>query len=136
MMLRFLLAAVFLFAGLLKLSDPLALADGIAAFQFFPVSWINPLALGVPFFEVFTGLALFCRPTRGAGALAATGLSFCFLVLYAFAMARGLEIHCACFGKWEFLQATTGTGLVRALFLLAASLWVWRREHRAVRPGA
>lgn len=136
MMLRLLLAAVFLFAGLLKLSDPLALADGIAAFHFFPVSWINPLALGVPFFEVFTGLALFCRPTRGAGALAATGLSFCFLVLYAFAMARGLEIHCACFGKWEFLQATTGTGLVRALFLLAVSLWVWRREFRAVRPGA
>ncbi len=136
MILRLLLSVIFLSAGLLKLSDPLALADGIAAFHFFPAGWINPLALGIPFFEVFTGLALFCRPVRRAGALAATGLSFCFLVLYAFAMVRGLEIHCACFGKWEFLQATTGTGFLRALVLLAAGLWVWWRESRAVRPGA
>lgn len=131
MIFRFLIAAVFLAAGLLKLHDPLAFADGIAAFHLFPAWMISPLALGLPFFELFTGLAILNRRTRLAGSLAACGLSFCFLVLYASAMVRGLEIQCACFGKWEFLQATTRVGLVRAVVLLAACLWTcWRESVR------
>lgn len=136
MILRFLIAAVFLLAGLLKLRDPLAFADGIEAFHLFPLWMINPLALGMPFFEVFTGIAILNRRTKSAGTLAACGLSFCFLLLYASAMARGLEIHCACFGKWDFLQATTRTGFVRAFVLLAGCLWMYWQDVRRVSSGA
>jgi len=124
---RLLVAGVFLGAGLLKLQDPQAVADGIAAFQIVPDILINPLALSVPFFEVATAVALLSRSTWSAGALAAGGLSLVFFVLFATALARGMDVHCACFGKWEILQVSAPAGLVRSLVLLAASLWVFRQ---------
>jgi len=127
MILRILVSLVFLVAGLLKLRDPLAFADGIAAFRIFPHAILNPLALGVPYFEILTGIGILCGPTRRAGALAAVALSLCFLVLYAFALARGLDVTCACFGKWEILQASPRVGFVRALALLGACSWMYTR---------
>ncbi len=128
MILRLLISVVFLAAGLLKLSDPLAFADSIVAFHFFPQCMINPLALSIPFFELFTGVGLLAPRTRSPAALAACGLSLGFIILYAAAMARGLDIRCACFGKWELLQASTNEGLVRAVVLFAACLWVYVRK--------
>ena len=130
---RILLSLVFLVAGALKLRDPLAFADGIAAFHFFPAWAINPLAMSVPYFEILTGIGILIRPTRSAGALAACGLSLCFVVLFAFALARGLEVTCACFGNWEILQASTRVGFVRALALLGLSVWVYAGSFLAVR---
>lgn len=130
---RFIVAAVFLAAGVLKLADPVTVADGIAAFHFFPVWMINPLALGMPFFEIFVGVGILAPRTRRAGALAACCLSFCFLALYASALARGLEVLCACFGKWEILQLGTKAGALRAALLFAATLWICREEFRRQR---
>lgn len=124
---RLLVAGVFLGSGLLKLQDPLAFADGIAAFRILPDILINPLALSVPFFEVATAVALLSRSARSAGALAACGLSLVFFILFATALARGIDVRCACFGKWEILQVSAPAGLVRSLVLLAVSLWVFRR---------
>jgi putative oxidoreductase len=123
---RLLISLVFLVAGALKLSDPLAFADGIAAFHIFPGWSINPLAMGVPYFEIFTGAGILCGRTRSAAALAACGLSACFVVLYATALARGLDVTCACFGKWTLLQASTRVGFVRALVLLGISVCALR----------
>lgn len=128
MILRTLISLIFLVAGLLKLRDPLAFADGIAAFQVFPIWAINPLALGLPDFEILVGLGLLTRitgRTRRASALAACGLSVGFILLFASALARGLDVTCACFGKWDILQASTSVGFVRALVLLAASLRIY-----------
>jgi uncharacterized membrane protein YphA (DoxX/SURF4 family) len=124
---RLLVSLVFLVAGTLKLRDPLAFADGMAAFQIFPGWAINVLAVGIPYFEIFTGIGILCGRTRSAGALAACGLSVCFVVLYASALARGLDVKCACFGKWEILQASTRVGFVRALILLGLSVWVYAK---------
>lgn len=124
---RILVALVFLVAGLLKLRDPLAFADGIAGFHAFPVWAINPLAMCAPWFEILTGTGILVGRTRSAGALAACGLSVCFVALYASALARGLDVQCACFGKWDLLQASTRVGFVRALALLGFSAWVYWR---------
>ena len=125
MILRILVSLIFIVAGLLKLRDPLAFADGIAAFHVFPNLAINPLAMSLPYFEIFTGIGILRRGTRRAGALAACGLSVCFVVLFALALARGLDVTCACFGRWEILQASTRVGLVRAMVLLGLSTWIY-----------
>jgi uncharacterized membrane protein YphA (DoxX/SURF4 family) len=125
MILRSLIALIFLAAGVLKLCDLLAFSDGIAAFQIFP-GWItNPMAMILPYFEILTGLGILSGRTRSAAALAACGLSACFVVLYASALARGLDVTCGCFGKWEILQASTRIGFARAVVLLGLSLWVY-----------
>lgn len=50
------LAAVFFYAGIDKLRDPLEFADSIAAFAILPATLISPLALGLPIFEVVCGV--------------------------------------------------------------------------------
>jgi len=130
MIARILVSLVFLVAGALKLRDPLAFADGIAAFQVFPVWAINPLAISVPYFEILTAIGILCGRTRSAAALSACGLSVCFVILFASALARGIDVTCACFGKWEILQASTRVGFVRALGVLGLSGWVYAKALR------
>ena len=125
---RILVSLVFIVAGVLKLSVPLAFADGIAAFRVFPGWAINALALSVPYFEIITGFGILHGRTRSAAALAACGLSVCFVALYASALARELDVTCACFGTWKILQASTRVGLVRALVLLGFSVWVYSKS--------
>lgn len=130
MIARILLALVFVSAGVLKLPDPLGVADGMAAFRILPVWAITPLALGIPVFEIVVGISLLTKRFSRAGALAATGLSLVFVVLYASALARGLDVRCSCFGALEFFRVSTGAGLVRALVLLGLSTWVYSRVSR------
>jgi len=134
MILRIFVSLVFLAAGLLKLQDPLAFADGIAAFRIFPDWSINPLALTVPFFEILTGLGLLNRRTLSAASLAASALSACFVVIYVLALVRGIEAACSCFGKWEALQVPTWLGSVRAVLLLAACGWIHRTAGKSHGP--
>ena len=57
-LLQFLLGAVFVYAGAVKLRDPLAFADSIATFKILPAFLVNPLALILPPLEVLTGVML------------------------------------------------------------------------------
>lgn len=125
---RVFLAMVFLIAGLLKLADPPAFADGIASFQFLPFGWINFTAMGMPVLEIVVGMLLFSSRYRRQGCLLAVGLSVGFLAFYLWALAHGIEVNCGCFGAWEFLSATTMSGMVRAAALLAVSLIVCQRQ--------
>ena len=64
------MAAIFIYAGIDKIRDPLSFADSIAAFAILPAVFINLLALGLPPFEIASGLMLLGPWTRRVGALA------------------------------------------------------------------
>jgi putative oxidoreductase len=92
------LGAVFIYAGVDKIRDPLQFADSIAAFAILPAVFINFLAIGLPPFEVMSGLLLIAPMTRRIGALAVvlcTAIFFCALLS---ALLRGLTLDCGCFG--------------------------------------
>jgi uncharacterized membrane protein YphA (DoxX/SURF4 family) len=130
MIARLLLASVFAVAGVFKIFDPLGFADGISGFRLVPAFAIAPLALGVPIFEILTAAAMVGRRFRRASALAATGLSLAFVIFYASAWVRGLDVQCACFGTLEFFRVSTGGGLLRAGAMLALSSWVYASACR------
>lgn len=92
------LAAVFIYAGVDKIRDPLQFADSIAAFAIMPAAFINLLALGLPPFEVACGLLLLWSPTRRVGALALGVISVVFFTALLSALLRGLTLDCGCFG--------------------------------------
>ena len=52
------MAAIFIYAGVDKIRDPLQFADSIAAFAILPAVFINLLALGLPSFEIACGILL------------------------------------------------------------------------------
>lgn len=90
---------VFIYAGVTKIGDPLHFADSINAFAILPPALIDPLALGLPFYEVICAVLVFLPPTRRVGALALTLASVMFFVALLSALLRGLTLDCGCFGS-------------------------------------
>ncbi|HVB81032.1 MAG TPA: MauE/DoxX family redox-associated membrane protein [Candidatus Binataceae bacterium] len=92
------LAAIFIYAGIDKIRDPLQFADSIAAFAILPAAFIDLLALSLPPFEVACGLLLLWPRTRRVGALAVVVMSVVFFAALSSALLRGLTLDCGCFG--------------------------------------
>ncbi len=108
-LLRLLLAAVFLYAGVMKIWDfrhgQSATPDFTVAIQHFELlptpDLAVVLAIYLPWLEVTAALALFLRRLALGAALAITGMTIVFLGALASAWHRGLDISCGCFGKDE-----------------------------------
>jgi len=116
-----LVAAVFIYAGALKILDPVGFARDIDNYKLVP--WAMAVGLGffLPWLEIFCGLALITRQLyRGALAIL-TALTIVFITASIIAKARSLDISCGCFGHaskgWSF-----GWHMVFDVALLAALL--------------
>ena len=99
LLMRAVLAVVFLYAGVVKLVDPASLATSIARFQMVPLFLVHPLALALPPFEVVCGLALLAGPWKRQATFGITALCAVFLVALISAAIRGLDVDCSCFGS-------------------------------------
>lgn len=98
---RIILGGVFIWAGLLKIFDPLGFAETIANFRVFP-QWISFfLALMLPWIEVISGVFLILGLFRHASALILSLLLAAFLVLIVVTIMRGIDIDCGCFGSFS-----------------------------------
>jgi putative oxidoreductase len=93
------IAAIFIYAGVDKIRDPLQFADSIYAFAILPAVFINGLAMGLPVFEIGCGLLILAPWTRRFGALAVALISLIFFLALASALLRGLTLDCGCFGS-------------------------------------
>jgi len=124
--LRLILAGVFVYAGVLKARSPEAFADGIAAFRILPVPFINLFALGLPVLEVLTGLLLATGYRLRIGAFSSLILSALFAIALLSAGLRGLNIDCGCFGAAAWSRSL-GIALGRDIALAAMALIVYRQ---------
>lgn len=131
--LRFLLAAVFLYAGFAKLFDPASLAEDILQYQIVPESLVNLFVLTLPLFEIISALALIIGPWKRQAAFNIVVLCVLFLSALGYATARGLTIECHCFGATS--GATMGMAVVRDVVLLIISIVVYWKERRVPEGG-
>ncbi len=109
--LRLGIAAVLVYAGAAKVTDPHAFAEDIGNYRLLPA--LAPLlAVTLPFIEIVAGLALaFGRGAlRQGAALLSLGLLLVFVIAVASARVRGIDVRCGCFG--------TGGGPVTTLVVL------------------
>jgi uncharacterized membrane protein YphA (DoxX/SURF4 family) len=123
--LRFLLClvfgAVFLYAGVLKVRDPLVFLDDVRSFQILPDPFAAWLALGLPWLEILAGLAVITGLMRPGGLLVLNALLILFLAAIILSWARGLDLSCGCFGG-DPAASHYPTLLIRDLILLALGL--------------
>jgi len=119
------LAAVFIYAGVDKIRDPLQFADSIAAFAILPAVFINLLALGLPPFEIGCGLLLLGPRTRQVGALAVAVISAMFFTALASALLRGLTLDCGCFGVGAPSRPRMWLELALDVVLFSSALFVY-----------
>ena len=91
------LGLVFIYAGILKIRDPVAFAGSVAAYKLLPYSLNYLVAATLPWIEAACGLFLIIghRVRASAGIIAV--MNILFIVLLASTIMRGLDIDCGCF---------------------------------------
>lgn len=141
LMARISLGVVLIYAGAVKLGDPLAFADSIASFKIAPNRVVSLLALGIPPFEIICGFLLIIGLWRRVAALGALVALAVFTAALVIALARGLMIDCGCFGsgtasitqmRLDLLRDTLLVGIAAVVY---ADSWSENRQRlRRTRP--
>ena len=130
-----LLGAVFIYAGFLKVRDPLRFANDINNYQMIPWSVGVRFAFYLPWLEVICGLALvFHRFFSGAVAIA-IALMFAFLGATAWARIHGIDVSCGCFGSAGTNLTLTWHLVIDGALLLALIFLWFTREPRPLKPA-
>ena len=136
---RLLLAAVWAWAAVAKISDPDAAVRAVRAYQLLPEALVRPVAWALPFAELALALLLAAGLATRLAAAGSAGLLGLFMVAIAAAWARGLQIHCGCFGGGgpaAGVQARDYLGeLVRDTGLLAVAVLLAWQPHSRLAPG-
>jgi len=136
---QFVLAAVFVVAGVSKIADPPGFAHQIHNYQLVPGIAINAMALVLPWIEIVCGLALFVGVARRSSTRILGVLLVAFVIALGINLLRGHPIDCSCFStasiersdaerlrdmKWAIARD------VGLLLLVAQSLAASKREER------
>src|SRR2546428_7919307 len=114
---RFLLAVIFVVAGLAKLADRAGSQKALQDFGL-PAALAQPLGLLLPLAELAVAVALLLPVTDWWGALGALLLLFLFVGGISYNLARGRTPDCHCFGQLHSAPAGPST-LIRNLGLAA-----------------
>lgn len=125
------LTVILLTGGWQKLRDSALFKARLEDFQLLPESWLPPVTLLLPLWEVFAGALLLFSPTRGGAALLTMGLLFVVTVAVVINLARGhAAIDCGCGGLGGHVgeQTLSWTLVARNLVLLAAASLVTVEE--------
>lgn len=96
---RLVVGGVFIWAGVLKILDPLEFAQNIANYRVVSRDISFFLALVLPWLEVLCGILVILGICRSASSLLLSGMLGIFLVLITVTILRGLDVDCGCFGS-------------------------------------
>jgi len=124
--LDFILAGIFIYAGVVKAIDPVQFASDIDNFKILPWAVSVALAFYLPWLEILCALGLVFRVLyRGALSILTASIVVFTLAIIA-AKIRGLDITCGCFGHasqhWSFPNhLATNLAILTALLVLGFS---------------
>jgi hypothetical protein len=123
---RFILGAVFLVAGGMKIAHPAAFFSDLLGFGVpFPEMFLRIVAVTLPWIEVLVGAGLLLNVWPETVRPVGSGLCLIFVLMLGQAVIRGIDLNCGCFGSGGrgWLERPD-VALVRAGLLFAASLYV------------
>ena len=131
MAVRFILGGIFLYSGVLKLSDLSAFAGVIEAWDMLPRQLTHMAAVVIAFTEAAAGAGLILDIRASLGTISV--LLVMFMAVLTYGISMGYDIDCGCFGESDpEAQAfhSLRQALVRDLFMagMAGFLYLWRRQ--------
>jgi putative oxidoreductase len=126
---RIVLGCIFIYAAVLKISDPVGFAGSIAAYQVLPYFASYLTAATLPFIELVCGLLLVTGYRVKGGAIIIGILNVVFIAALASAIIRGLDIDCGCF-KQGGAKTSPWIAIGRDLIFLAMTVFVVMSERR------
>ncbi|MFT5498000.1 MAG: putative oxidoreductase [Kiritimatiellia bacterium] len=118
--LRLVVAAVFIYAGLLKISDPWMFAKQVHAYQMLADEHISLVAIFLPWLELVAGFGMILGGfrVRTAGTILCMLMLAAFIGAQAYALYKGMVIDCGCFGGAKKVT-WSGVAVNGGWFLLA-----------------
>ncbi|MDB6073511.1 MAG: hypothetical protein JWO89_1151 [Verrucomicrobiaceae bacterium] len=126
---------VFVYAGVLKLRDPLLFQKDIESFDLMGDPWTAILAVSLPWMELLAGVAVITGLLRNGGLLLLNLSLLTFFAAIGSAWYRGLNIECGCFGG-DAVTPSYVELFIRDGLLLALGLVLLWKETRAARTTA
>lgn len=132
---RFVLAGMFIVAGVLKLADPDIFAVTVDAFGLLPGPLVPYAALGLPVIEIVAGAGLLFDFRWAHRTVAA--LTLLFLAVLGYGLHMGLDVDCGCYGPGDpeaEAFSSLRTSFARDIGILAALAYC--RAWRAFAPEA
>ncbi len=98
------LGLVFVAAAIPKIADPPGFAHEVSNYALLPTSVTHTTALGLPWVEIFCGLALILGPARRGAAALAGVLLLVFVAGLSLNLVRGRPVDCGCFSTAESVR--------------------------------
>lgn len=129
--LRWGLALIFLYAGVIKLADPYSFAILIEAYGLIPQALLMPVAIVLPVLEVVAAIGLIFD-VRGSLTVIAVLLAIFILVL-GYGLWMGLDVDCGCFGPEDpegKAYASIRPAFYRDFVLVGGVLLLYGWRHR------
>jgi putative oxidoreductase len=128
-LLAIVVGVVFIYAGILKIRDPLHFASDINNYQMVPWSIGIRMAFYLPWLEVFCGLALIVHRLFAGAVAITTFLMVIFIGATTWARMQGIDVSCGCFGSASSNLSLTWHLILDAA-LLFALVYVWFTRER------
>ena len=94
---RFILGAVFIYASLDKIADPVEFSTNIDNYHITPIAINNLAALIIPWVELIIGLSLITGVFLEGASILTMALLVFFIFIITQAYMRGISLHCGCF---------------------------------------
>jgi uncharacterized membrane protein YphA (DoxX/SURF4 family) len=130
LLLKWLVAAIFIFAGISKLLNPATFARDIDNYRLLPYLLVTLMAIILPWLEVLCGIFLIVGSWKRGAAFVLLVLTFMFLIAISSAIARGLDISCGCFSMTLEGTKIGYTRLIEDVILFAIILLINLREEK------
>jgi uncharacterized membrane protein YphA (DoxX/SURF4 family) len=119
------IAAIFIYAGIGKMINPARFANDINNYRMMPYILVTITAIMLPWLEVLCGFFLIFGIWKKGAALILLLLSFIFLIAISSALLRGLDISCGCFAVSEEATRIGYTRLVEDIILFGMISFVY-----------
>jgi len=133
---RIILAGVFLYAGHLKVKNPIQFTEDIRNYQLIPDPLPATLALSLPWLEILAALGVLTGLLYRGSLVLLAGMTLTFMAAITSAWARGLDISCGCFGGESAGSTNYPLHLFENSVLLGICvvllLYAWRQDRRLV----
>ena len=126
---RLYIGAVFIYAGVIKIIDPVDFASQIQNYQILPYSTTHFFAILLPWVEVFTGTGLILGIFVDGSSFIISGMMFVFILAISQALLRGLSIECGCFGESGSMVGLNT--LFRDIFWFLLSTFICFRKNKS-----
>jgi putative oxidoreductase len=127
------IGALFIYAGVVKIIEPVEFARDIDNYKMLPWRLGVLLALYLPWLEIFCGLAVITRVLYRGSVFIVTALMTLFIVASVVAKARGLDVSCGCFGHAsKYLNFSWHLALDFGLLIGLLMLW---KQSAAPKPA-